>query len=210
MTRPHLRLGQPEPTSTTDALQKAVRTIEHAGTLDHPARWLELAIGPLETPKLEPVLRGRWLGHALHPLLTDFPLGMWTAAAVLDLVGGTTTRRARQRLVGLGLLASVPTAVTGASEFGTLVDRSARRVAVVHGVGNVMVVGLYATSWLRRRAGRHASGTAWGFLGGVAALVTGYLGGHLSLGRGAGGGERWPHEPAGGSRQSAASQYPQA
>ena len=34
------------------------------------------------------VLRGEWLGHAIHPLLTDLVLGSWTSATILDLVGG--------------------------------------------------------------------------------------------------------------------------
>src|SRR5262245_58314782 len=56
---------------------------------------------------LKSVLAGGWLGHSLHPALTDFPLGCWMCASVLDLVGGRAARPAATRLVALGLV-SVP------------------------------------------------------------------------------------------------------
>lgn len=137
-----------------------------------------------------PGLRGDWLGHALHPMLTDLPLGMWMSAAVLDLIGGKSSRRAAQRLVGGGVLAAVPTAAAGLSEWESLPHRASRRVATVHAVGNTLVLGLYLRSWLARRSGRQATGVVWGLAGGVLAIVTGYLGGHLSFTLGVGMGER--------------------
>ncbi len=50
------------------------------------------------------LLTGRWLGHAVHPVLTDLPIGFWTSAFTLDLIGGRRSRAAAQRLVGLGVL----------------------------------------------------------------------------------------------------------
>ena len=54
------------------------------------------------------MLRGEWLGHALHPTLTDVTLGTWTSATLLDLFGGRDSSAAAQRLIGTGLLAAGP------------------------------------------------------------------------------------------------------
>src|SRR5438270_10898652 len=58
-------------------------------------------------------LSGTWLGHSLHPLLTDIPIGSFTSATVLDFLGGKKGRKAADLLVALGLLSSVPTAAAG-------------------------------------------------------------------------------------------------
>src|SRR5207245_1418399 len=64
----------------------------------------------IASPARRDALQGQWLGHAVHPLLTDFPLGMWMAASTLDLVGGPQARPAARKLLTIGLLAAVPTA----------------------------------------------------------------------------------------------------
>jgi uncharacterized membrane protein len=143
------------------------------------------------------VLRGRWLGHALHPLLTDLPLGCWLSACLLDLGGGRSSRKAARRLVGMGLLAAVPTAASGLAEYDTIDSERTARVAAVHGAGNVGVIVCYLASWRARRGGHHLRGVTWGLAGGLLAIVTGYLGGHLSFARGVGAGERWsPTSPS--------------
>src|SRR6478735_3256423 len=69
------------------------------------------------------LLRGEWLGHSIHPLLTDLVLGSWTSATVLDLVGGPQSSAAAQRLIGTGLLAVGPTAWTGWAEWSAAGQR---------------------------------------------------------------------------------------
>ena len=59
------------------------------------------------------VLRGTWLDHPLHPMLTDLPIGFWTSAWVLDIVGGEKDRDAARRLIGAGVLCAVPAAFDG-------------------------------------------------------------------------------------------------
>jgi uncharacterized membrane protein len=130
------------------------------------------------------------MGHALHPLLTDLPLGCWMSAGILDLLGGRGARRSAQRLVGVGLLAVPPTVASGLSDWSTLRDPRTRRVGAVHGVGNALVAFLYFRSWRARRKGHHLRGVGLGLAGGMGAWVTGYLGGHLSFARRAGTGER--------------------
>ena len=156
--------------------------LERDTRLDPVVHGVGRATRPLGNSAVGAVLRGDWLGHALHPTLTDLPLGMWTAASVLDVVGGVSARPAARRLLGVGLLAAGPTALSGWAEWqrsGT----SAQRVGVVHAALNVTAVGLYAGSWGARRRGRHALGVALSLLGASAASAGGYLGGHLAIAR---------------------------
>src|SRR4051812_40831054 len=89
------------------------------------------AIGPGE---LKDALTGRWLGPALHPLLTDVVIGCWVSANILDVVGGRASQPAADRLLALGILAYPPTAVTGALDWAdTEAARpGVRRVGLVH------------------------------------------------------------------------------
>jgi uncharacterized membrane protein len=126
------------------------------------------------------LLGGTWLGHSLHPLLTDFPLGCWSSATLLDLLGGGRYADAARRLVGLGLAASLPTAAAGLSDWSRLEERD-RRVGLVHGQLNTLALVLYGASYVARR--RRGSGVALGVLGSLAAVASGYLGGHLTTTR---------------------------
>ena len=139
-----------------------------------------LAGAVVDSPRRSDALRGAWFGHALHPTLTDFPLGAWMSASLLDLVGGRGARPASQRLIGFGLLAAAPTVATGLAEWQAT-SGGARRVGVVHAGVNGAATALYASSWVARRRGRHATGVLLGVVGGVVATFGGYLGGHLSL-----------------------------
>ena len=134
---------------------------------------------PLGQPGARRLLGGDWMGHALHPSLTDLPLGLWTAASVLDVLGGPPARPAAQRLVGLGVLSALPTAATGWTEWHRA-ERPVQRVGVVHAALNVTAIGAYAGSWRARRRGRHGLGATLAVAGAVAAATAGYLGGHLT------------------------------
>lgn len=131
------------------------------------------------------LLHGRALGHAVHPFLTDVPLGAWMSASILDLTPGVRGGRAAQTLVGAGLLAAVPTVLTGWAEWAAA-DRRTQRVGVVHAGANTVSVVLYGASWLARRRGSHASGSILALAGGAVSGVGGYLGGHMAIARNAG------------------------
>jgi uncharacterized membrane protein len=158
-----------------------MRRLEAEDRLDGPARHLRaVADAVVRSPGAENVLRGTWLGHALHPLLTDFPLGAWMSASFLDLFGGPGARRPAQRLIGFGLLAAVPTAAAGLAEWRQTAG-GARRIGVVHAAVNSTATVLYGSSWVARRLGSHRSAVALGVAGGLIATTGGYFGGHLSL-----------------------------
>jgi uncharacterized membrane protein len=179
------------PAAATPAwLAQGVARLEGDARIDPLADALD---GPAAVAGEEPAgsfLRGEWLGHALHPLMTDFPLGCWMSAGILDLVGGRKARPAAQRLVAAGLLAVPLTAASGLADYGTIGDHRVKRVGAVHGLGNTVVALSYLASWRARRKGHHLRGVWWGLAGGGFAIATGYLGGHLSFGRGVGAGVR--------------------
>lgn len=153
--------------------------LEGATALDPVIRAVKpLADALVADPNRRDLLRGTWLGHALHPPMTDVPIGFWTSAVVLDLLGGAQARTAAQRLVGLGVLSAIPTAVTGWAEW-TATGTREQRVGVVHAASNVAALTLFTASWRARRADRHATGAALGLLASSALTLGGYLGGHL-------------------------------
>lgn len=143
-----------------------------------------LRIGPLRD-----ALAGKAIGHALHPVLTDVPIGTWTSATLLDILGPRRWRGASATLTGIGLLASVPTVASGLVEWGET-PASQRRVAVVHAASNYTAAGCYLVSLIAKLRGRTRTGRGASLLGAVALGMGGYLGGHLSLGRGVGVGDR--------------------
>lgn len=111
------------------------------------------------------------------------------AASFLDLFGPPGSEDASRRLVGLGLLATLPTWLSGAAEArrhphapGQLVRR--------HAIGSSLAVALYAGSYLARRRGRHRAGVVLGLLGGVTEIVDGWIGGELTLTHRVGTGQR--------------------
>src|SRR3954447_12122372 len=58
--------------------------------------------------KARSFLGGDWLGHPLHPMLTDLPIGFWTGSFLLDIFGGRKSRRASAAFVGLGVASAAP------------------------------------------------------------------------------------------------------
>ena len=134
---------------------------------------------------LKDVLHGVWLGHPLHPLLTDLPIGFWTSAFVLDIVGGRRARPAAEALVGLGVVSAVPTAVSGLADWSEL-NSPERRSGGVHAGANLLATGLYGMSLVARRRGKHVGGVALGMAGATFATVGGFLGGHLTFRRAVG------------------------
>jgi nitrite reductase/ring-hydroxylating ferredoxin subunit/uncharacterized membrane protein len=175
--------------ATRPRLHYLAERVGVAAFLDGPAEavagWVRGAVprGPVKD-----TLSGTPLGHALHPLLTDLPIGTWTSAALFDLVGGRAARPASRRLIAAGLLAAAPTAASGLNDWAdtTPADDGVRRIGAVHAVANVAALGLHAASLAARRHGRHRYGVALGFAGMGALTVGGHLGGHLSYAKAVG------------------------
>jgi uncharacterized membrane protein len=130
-------------------------------------------------------LKGTWLGHPLHPLLTDIPIGCFSSATILDFVGGRRGRAAADRLLALGLLSAIPTAAAGAVDWSET-EGEARRIGVAHATTNAIGLVFYAKSYISRKRGRRARGVLQALVGMTAMSAGGYLGGHLTFVKGVG------------------------
>jgi uncharacterized membrane protein len=165
-------------------LRKDVHKLEQSESLDKLVDAARPVGEAMSSGRRGEILRGQWLGHAFHPLMTDLPLGCWISSGLLDLLGGKGARRASRRLTGMGLLFVPPTVASGWADWASTNDQRVKRVGVVHAVGNVIVAALYFFSWRARHKEHHLRGKVLGLLGGTLAWATGYLGGHMSFGRG--------------------------
>jgi uncharacterized membrane protein len=178
-----------DPAHTGDVLSKpaplhrALQAVEEARALDAPAGALARRLRGVAQSAAGRALRGRWLGHPLHPIAVTVPIGAWTCSAVFDLLpGGSDVAR---RLVAAGLLATPPAVVLGLADYADL-DARQRRVGLVHAAGNSVATALFGASYLARKRGHRTGGRLLGALGLAAVSAGGALGGHLAYAQGAG------------------------
>lgn len=170
--------------SVVDGLAELTGRVERWTWLDKVADPLAEKVGKLTRPRaVRNVLSGSVIGHPLHPLLTDVPIGAWTMATLLDLVGGRSSARAADLLVATGIVAAVPTAASGFHDWSDT-QGGVRRLGLVHAVANSTALTLYTGSLVARLRGRRTGGTLLALAGTGVLLAGGYLGGHLSFVRG--------------------------
>ncbi len=165
-------------------LYRMTRRLERAEALDRFAKPLAGAVGRAVRPRVvRNLLSGTNLGHPLHPILTDVPIGAWSMSVLLDTLGGPDAEPAADLLVTTGVVAAVPTATSGLNDWADT-HGAESRVGLVHATANVAALSLYLASLVARARGNRRSGRMLG-LGGLGMLAAGgYLGGHLSYARG--------------------------
>ncbi|MGM0929272.1 MAG: Rieske 2Fe-2S domain-containing protein [Actinomycetota bacterium] len=166
------------------ALHKLMARIEQTEALDKVAQPVAGLVGRIVKPRpVRNILSGSYLGHPLHPLMTDLPIGAWTMATLLDTVGGRRAEPAADLLVTAGILTAAPTAWAGLNDWSDTQGED-RRVGVVHAAANATALVCFTASLVARRLGRRGVAKAIA-LGGFGLLMSGgYLGGHLSYSRG--------------------------
>jgi nitrite reductase/ring-hydroxylating ferredoxin subunit/uncharacterized membrane protein len=127
-------------------------------------------------------LHGKWLGHPVHPMVTDVPLGAWTTAAVLDtmeLCGSKQYKAGADAVVSIGLEGAAGAAVTGITDW-TGTTEIERKAGLVHAVLNIGATALYLTSFfLRRRKKSRVAAITLSMLGYGLTTASAYLGGNL-------------------------------
>jgi nitrite reductase/ring-hydroxylating ferredoxin subunit/uncharacterized membrane protein len=130
---------------------------------------------------------GRWAGHSVHTALSDLPIGFWSGALVLDLLGkdvpaGDERMDPAATLSAAGLAAAVGTVATGITDW-TVSDGEDRRVGLFHGLLNTAGVALQAASLAARLTGHRRPARALGVTSMAATAAAGFVGGHLVQGR---------------------------
>ena len=152
------------------AVQKAVRTV--------------LGGDGAEGNKVREILHGTWLHEPLHAVMTDVPVGSWTAAVIFDAIGAIagnkTMDKAADALVILGLLGATGAAVTGMNDWSEIKHEAPRKIGAVHALLNVAATGLFGASWwARRQRNTRATARALAVIGFVIVSASAHLGGNL-------------------------------
>ncbi|GAA4573843.1 DUF2231 domain-containing protein [Micromonospora coerulea] len=132
--------------------------------------------------------RAKSMGHAIHPILIVFPLGLLATSVIFDILYLITDRTGFQisaaYTIGAGIIGGLVAAVFGLIDWSAIPRGTrAKRVGAAHGLGNVVVLLLFAVSWLLRRSEENwdpnALALICSFAGIILAGVTGWLGGEL-------------------------------
>jgi uncharacterized membrane protein len=131
--------------------------------------------------------KAKLFGHAVHPILIVFPLGLLATAVVFDLIS-TLTGAGRWSeiaywMIAAGIIGGLAAALFGWIDwFAIPAGTRAKSIGLTHGLGNMVVVGLFVVSWLLRRDAPAAPETlayVLSFVGAGLALLAGWLGGEL-------------------------------
>lgn len=165
------------------ALLASVDRLGHLRALDPLITPVRGLVRALPLGRCRDVLHGRPLGHPLHPVLVQVPMGSWLSSAVLDVVPGAG--RSARLLVGLGVVSALPAALAGWVDWAEQ-HAQQRRVGLVHALANGAAIGLYAGSWVVRGRRRPVLGRALSLAGLGALGFGGMLGGHLAYRQAAG------------------------
>jgi nitrite reductase/ring-hydroxylating ferredoxin subunit/uncharacterized membrane protein len=170
-----------------DMAAAVIGQIERSQALDTFAQSLGGLVSTVLPPgKVKDLISGTWMGHPAHPMLTDIPIGAWTSALILDMLGGPAAAKGADALIGIGVLGALPTAITGLSELGDLGTQPERAVAAAHAIGNTVAVGLFAASYVARNTGSRTVGVGLSMAATGIMLAAAFLGGHLSFRKGIG------------------------
>jgi nitrite reductase/ring-hydroxylating ferredoxin subunit/uncharacterized membrane protein len=132
--------------------------------------------------KIRNFLNGTWLGEPLHVVLTDIPVGAWTAAMVFDLLDMVRSRRefaqAADASIAIGLAGAAGAAVTGLTDWSD-VDPPARRTGLIHALLNIGATALFTTSLILRQQRSRMGGRIASALGYTIMSYAAHLGGRM-------------------------------
>ncbi len=164
---------------------QVVRLIDKQNWLEPVAGTVQGAVQKtLQTAgsEVQDALHGTWLGHPLHPALTDVPVGAWTAAVVMDAVEDLSGRSAfgdgADAAIAIGLTGAVAAAAAGLTDWQAT-DGRARKIGLTHGLLNIGGALLYAGSLALRRRDERQAAKALSTLGFLVMMGSAWLGGKL-------------------------------
>ena len=129
------------------------------------------------------------LGHPVHPMLVNYPLGLLTVAPIFDVVHWITHNGYWSTvafwMIAVGTAVGLLAALTGTIDWvGIPAGSRAKMVGLIHGAGNYFILALFVISWFTRlnaQANPPIVACVLTFLGAALLMGTGYLGGELML-----------------------------
>jgi nitrite reductase/ring-hydroxylating ferredoxin subunit len=167
-----------------DYIDRIIQELSFLGPLgDLLHGWLS-KLGTIGGPSAGPAkdfLNGTWIGHPIHPPITDVPIGAWLGASLLDLAdGGSGNGMARgaDALVALGCVGAVGAAATGFADWQDQVGHS-RDVGTAHALINTSALALCSASLVLRLKGARGPAIALSLVGLGAAATGAFLGGDM-------------------------------
>lgn len=134
--------------------------------------------------RLKNLVHGTWIGHPLHPMLTDIPIGAWTVSAAcdaVDVLGNPRYRDAADAALVVGIAGAVGAAVTGLADWSDTKGEP-QRTGMLHAILNSAALSCYLGSLAARRVGARGTGIVAAYTGYALIGIAAYLGGELSLG----------------------------
>lgn len=131
--------------------------------------------------------RAKFLGHGIHPILIVFPLGLLATGVVFDIIYLTLDKPnmawVAYWMISAGIVGGLIAAPFGWIDWFAIPSGTrAKTIGLMHGLGNVTALLLFACSWwLRNDQPQHPETLAsiLSFLGAGMAALGGWLGGEL-------------------------------
>lgn len=171
---------------STVGLEEVVNVIDRQEWLEHTGKTIQRGMKKLRKEgflmRVKDFLHGVWLGHPLHPVLTDIPIGAWTASLALDTAEAVTGKKelgaGADLALAVGMAGAAGAAVTGLVDWQHAAGRT-RRVGLMHAILNTTALGLYAGSMLARKSKNRSLGFGMALAGYAAMLAGAYLGGDM-------------------------------
>src|SRR5919199_1910154 len=155
----------------------ALQNFEPLDRLRDPLMKVAEAVSPPGI--VQDVLTGRFIGHPTHPPLTDVPVGFWLSAVVVDAISNGENEAA-DALIGLGIVAALPTAASGLADWKDTIGGE-KRVGTAHALFNTAGLTGFAASLAARRAGNRGLGRSLSTVSTALMFCGAWLGGYLSF-----------------------------
>jgi len=168
--------------------QQVEAVVEKLPAFDEGARTVASALhtyileGGEDTRRLADLLHGTWLGHPLHPVLTDVTIGSWLFGTIFDVLSifpfTGHIRRAADTLLTLGTISAVPTALAGLTDYSGI-KRNAAKYGALHGILNTLAFLCYFRSVRSRSSGHRFAALLFSLFGLSIATLSAYIGGDM-------------------------------
>jgi nitrite reductase/ring-hydroxylating ferredoxin subunit/uncharacterized membrane protein len=162
---------------------KSVSALQEYGVQVKTALHDWILAGGEQRRRIADLLHGVPIGHPLHVILTDIPIGAWTLGALFDLLSlinpfSKHYKQTADSLTALGVVSAIPTAVAGITDYSAIKEDAAD-FGLLHGILNTTGLILYILSWRARRRQQRLLGIGFGMLGMSVMTASAWIGGEM-------------------------------